>query len=134
MAASNLSELIQKDMLRYELRKPLTLLRFIPVLLPSARSGLKFTISAVLPTLQASQSIVVYFTTCGGVGSRPNTALTFLTRTQIGEGLYIGHSGGIVIHGDTQLATIATCHKALPSVYRSEASKLAFPKSGTAYL
>lgn len=131
MAASNLSELIQKDMLRYELRKPLTLLRFIRYFYLQPVPGLKFTI--ILRYCQhyrRRNRLLFYFYYLWLRRLKTQYGFDISYRTQIGEGLYIGHSGGIVIHGDAQIGDYCNLSQGITIGVSIRGKKAGIPKIG----
>jgi serine O-acetyltransferase len=83
-----------------------------------------------LPTLQASQSIVVLFYYLWWRRLKTQYGFDISYRTQIGEGLYIGHSGGIVIHGDTQIGDYCNLSQGITIGVSIRGKQAGIPKIG----
>lgn len=129
--AVGLKHLIAKDMMRYELRKPLTLLRFIRYFYLQPVPGLKFTI--ILRYCQhyrRRNRLLFYFYYLWLRRLKTQYGFDISYRTQIGEGLYIGHSGGIVIHGDTQIGDYCNLSQGITIGVSIRGKKAGIPKIG----
>ena len=131
MATTNLRHLIHKDMQRYDLRKPLTLFRFIRYFYLQPVPGLKFTI--ILRYCQhyrRRNRLLFYFYFLWWRRLKTNYGFDISYRTQIGEGLYIGHSGGIVIHGDTQIGDYCNLSQGITIGVSIRGKQAGIPKIG----
>lgn len=129
--ASELKHLIAKDMQRYELRKPLTLMGFIRYFYVQPIPGLKFTI--ILRHCQhyrRRNRMLFYFYYLWLRRLKTKYGFDISYRTKIGEGLYIGHSGGIVIHGDTQIGDYCNLSQGITIGVSIRGNKAGIPKIG----
>ncbi|MBS7786402.1 serine acetyltransferase [Flavobacterium sp. CYK-55] len=97
-----LKQAIAQDMLRYEIRKPVSWSTFFNYFYIQVVPGLKYTI--VLRYCQyyrRRNRLLFYFFFFWLRRLKHGYGIDISYRTNIGKGLYIGHFGGIVIHGDT---------------------------------
>jgi serine O-acetyltransferase len=129
--ASGLKHLIAKDMMRYELRKPLSLWLFIKVFYIQPIPGLKYTI--ILRYCQhyrRRNRMLFYFYFLWLRRLKTKYGFDISYRTKIGEGLYIGHSGGVVIHGDAEIGDYCNLSQGMTIGISIRGKKAGIPKIG----
>lgn len=96
-----LREALAQDMLRYEIRKPVSWRTFFIYFYIQVLPGLKYTI--ILRYCQyyrRKNRLLFYFFYLWLRRLKYKYGIDISYRTKIGKGLYIGHFGGIVVHGD----------------------------------
>jgi serine O-acetyltransferase len=99
---SNAKLLIESDLKRYNIKRQFGLRLFFRYMFFDAAPGVKFSIIFRLCQYYRRKNRLLFFFFYVWL-RRLKFAYGFdiSYRTQIGKGLYIGHFGGIVIHGDT---------------------------------
>jgi len=101
MTKAELKNTIQHDLLRYCIRKPLSLAVFIRLYYIDVIPGLKYTIIfRYCQYYRRKNRLLFYFYFLWMRRLKFKYGIDISYRTTIGKGLYIGHFGGIVIHGD----------------------------------
>lgn len=96
-----LKQAIAQDMLRYEIRKPVSWRTFFTYFYIHELPGLKYTV--VLRYCQyyrRRNRLLFYFFFWWLRRLKFKYGIDISYRTRIGKGIYIGHFGGIVVHGD----------------------------------
>jgi serine O-acetyltransferase len=104
MTKSEFKECIQQDLLRYEIRQPFSFRVFIKCFGIYYAPGLKFTlIYRQCQYYRRKNKFFFYFFMLWLNRLKYKYGFDISYRTDIGKGLYIGHFGGIVIHGDAKI-------------------------------
>lgn len=102
MTNSSAKYLIEKDLHRYGIDRKFTLGLFLKLYFFQVTPGLKFTmIFRLCQYYRRRNRLLFYFFYYLFRRLKYKYGFDISHRTQIGEGLYIGHFGGVVIHGDT---------------------------------
>ena len=100
----NAVEYIQADLAKYGIRHNFTLLAFFKYTFFKVTPGIKFSIIFRLcQHYRKRNKVLFYFFFLWLKRIKYAYGFDISYRTQIGKGLYIGHFGGIVIHGDAVL-------------------------------
>lgn len=101
MDKSNFKNIIKQDLLRYTIDKPLTVRVFLKCFYIQNIPGLKFTIIyRYCQYYRRKNRLLFYFFMLWWRHLKVKYGFDISYRTTIGKGLYIGHFGGVVIHGD----------------------------------
>jgi len=101
MAKSDLKYLIEQDLLRHNIRKKLNFLLFLRFFIIEKTPGINFMIIFRLcQHYRTRNRLFFYFFYIWLRRLKYKYGIDISYRTTIGKGLYIGHFGGIVIHGD----------------------------------
>ena len=104
MTQSEFRDTIQQDLLRYAIKDRFNFRLFIKCFGPNYAPGLKFTIIYRYCQLSKSKSRWLFYFFMLWLRHLTNKyGIDISYRTKIGKGLYIGHFGGIVIHGDAEI-------------------------------
>lgn len=104
MTKAELIETMQQDLLRYEIRKPFSLRLFLRCFGPNYAPGLKYILICRLCKFYKSKSRLIFYFFMIWLRHLTNKyGIDISYRTNIGKGLYIGHFGGIVVHGDSEI-------------------------------
>jgi serine O-acetyltransferase len=131
MQESGLKYLVAQDMLRYGLRKKLNPLTFIRYFYLEVIPGLKFTvIFRYCQHYRRRNRLLFYFFYLWLRRLRVKYGIDISHRTKIGEGLYIGHFGGIVIHGDAEIGDHCNLSQGITIGISMRGSKPGIPKIG----
>ncbi len=94
--------LIEQDFLRYGRRGEFGFLAFLKVMFVESTPGMRFSVIFRLTQhYRRKNRVLFYFFYLWLRRIKYRFGFDISYRTRIGKGLYIGHFGGIVIHGDT---------------------------------
>lgn len=94
--------LIEQDLLRYGRNRKFSLLTFLRFMVIENVPGIRFSIIFRLcQHYRSTNKMMFYFFMLWLRRLKYKYGFDISYRTTIGKGLYIGHFGGIVIHGDT---------------------------------
>jgi serine O-acetyltransferase len=95
---------IQQDLLRYAIREPFSLRLFLKCFGPNYAPGLKFILICRCCKFYKGKSRLLFYFFMIWLRHLTNKyGIDISYRTKIGKGMYIGHFGGIVIHGDVEI-------------------------------
>lgn len=131
MQPQELKHFIAQDMLRYGLRKPLTLKTFIRYFYVEVIPGLKFTmVLRYCQYYRKTNRLLFYICYLWLRRLRVRYGIDISYRTKIGKGLYIGHFGGIVIHGDTEIGEFCNLSQGITIGISNRGKKVGTPKIG----
>jgi serine O-acetyltransferase len=101
MTKLELTDILKHDLLRYNIVKPLSIFLFLRCYFFYSIPGLKFTIVfRYCQYYRRKNRIFFYFLFLWLRRLKYKYGFDISYRATIGKGLYIGHFGGIVIHGD----------------------------------
>lgn len=131
MEQENHKYLIQQDMLRYELRMKFNFLTFLRFFYIEVIPGLKFTI--ILRYCQhyrRKNRLLFYFFYLWLRKLKYKYGIDISYRTKIGKGLYIGHFGGIVIHGDAEIGDYCNLSQGMTIGILARGNTTGTPKIG----
>ncbi len=104
MTKSEYIEKVQQDLLRYDIRQPFSLGLFIRCFGPNYAAGLKYIlICRLCAYIKGRSRWLFYFFMVWSRHLSNKYGIDISYRTKIGKGLYIGHFGGIVVHGDAEI-------------------------------
>jgi serine O-acetyltransferase len=104
MTRSDLKEEIQHDLYRYGIRRTFSLLLFIKCFGPNYAPGLKFILICRLCKYYKKRNRLLFYFFMIWLRHLTNKyGIDISYRTKIGKGLYVGHFGGIVVHGDAEI-------------------------------
>lgn len=102
MSKSDLKYLIEQDLLRHNIRKKLNFFLFLRFFIIEKTPGINFMIIfRFCQHYRTRNRLLFYFFYIWLRRLKYKYGIDISYRTKIGKGLYIGHFGGIVIHGDT---------------------------------
>lgn len=131
MTKSELKEIIQQDLLRYSIMQPLTLFVFLKCFGPNYAPGLKYILVCRLCKYYKSKSRWMFYFFMLWLRKLTNKyGLDISYRTKIGKGLYIGHFGGIVIHGDVEIGENCNISQGVTIGVLVRGKKAGVPKIG----
>jgi serine O-acetyltransferase len=128
---SELREIIKHDLLRYQIIKPLTLGLFLKCYYVYSIPGLKFTIIFRYCQYYRRKNrllFYIFFLWLRRLNVRYGFDISY--RTKIGKGLYIGHYGGIVIHGDAEIGEYCNLSQGMTIGVLVRGKKVGIPKIG----
>ncbi len=104
MTKTELIECLQQDLLRYGIRQPFSLRLLLRCFGPNYAPGLKFILLCRICKYYKSTSRLLFYFLMIWLRHLTNKyGIDISYRTIIGKGLYIGHFGGIVVHGDAEI-------------------------------
>lgn len=104
MTKSELKHTIEEDLLRYTITDRLTFSTFMRYFYIDVVPGVKFTVVfRYCQYYRRKNRLLFYFFYYWMRRLKFKYGLDISYRTKIGKGLYIGHFGGIVIHGDAEI-------------------------------
>lgn len=131
MTKSELKYLIAQDMLRYGKRQPLSLLRFLRYFYVEVIPGLKWSIIfRRCQYYRGKNKLLFYFYFLWLRRLKYKYGFDISYRTKIGKGLYIGHSGGIVIHGDAEIGDYCNLSQGMTIGVLIRGNQSGIPKIG----
>ncbi len=128
---SELSKIIEEDLYRYGIKKKLTFFMFINYFYVRITPGLKFTI--ILRYCQyyrRRNRLLFYFFFLWLRNLKFKYGFDISYRTKIGKGLYIGHFGGVVIHGDAEIGDYCNLSQGITIGVLSRGNTAGTPKIG----
>ena len=104
MTKTALREALQQDLLRYGIRQPFSTRLFLECFGPNYAPGLKFILLCRFCKYYKTRSRLLFYFFMIWLRHLTNKyGIDISYRTKIGKGLYIGHFGGIVVHGDAEI-------------------------------
>jgi len=131
MTKAELKNTIQQDLLRYCIRKPLSLAVFIRLYYIDVIPGLKYTIIfRYCQYYRRKNRLLFYFYFLWMRRLKFKYGIDISYRTTIGKGLYIGHFGGIVIHGDAVIGENCNLSQGMTIGVKIRGKKAGVPKIG----
>lgn len=131
MTKSELKHTLEQDLLRYEIRKSFSFWMFFKYYFIQVIPGLKFTV--VLRYCQyyrRKNRLLFYFFFLWLRRLKYQYGFDISYRTKIGEGLYIGHFGGIVIHGDAEIGSFCNLSQGITIGVLARGKNSGIPKIG----
>lgn len=131
MTKSELKHTLEQDLLRYEIRKSFSFWMFFKYYFIQVIPGLKFTV--VLRYCQyyrRKNRLLFYFFFLWLRRLKYQYGFDISYRTKIGEGLYIGHFGGIVIHGDAEIGAFCNLSQGITIGVLARGKNSGIPKIG----
>ncbi|MBC7607943.1 MAG: serine acetyltransferase, partial [Burkholderiales bacterium] len=130
MTKSELNEIIAADLSRYSKRK-YSLGLFIRYFYMEIIPGLKYTIIfRYCQYYRKRNRFVFYFFFLWLRRLKYKYGFDISYRTIIGKGLYIGHFGGIVIHGDAEIGEYCNLSQGMTIGVLVRGNKVGIPKMG----
>ena len=131
MSKSALKDIIGCDLLRYQMGDKLTLLVFLDCFYWNRIPGLKFTIIfRYCQHYRRKNRLFFYFFYLWLAGLKVKYGIDISYRANIGKGLYIGHFGGIVIHGDAQIGSFCNLSQGMTIGSLARGKNMGIPKIG----
>jgi serine O-acetyltransferase len=131
MTKSELKNTIRQDLLRYCIRKPLSLAVFIRLFYIDVIPGLKYTIIfRYCQYYRRKNRMLFYFYFLWMRRLKFKYGIDISYRTTIGKGLYIGHFGGIVVHGDAIIGDNCNLSQGMTIGVKVRGKKAGVPKIG----
>lgn len=126
-----LKQAIAQDMLRYEIRKPVSWITFLNYFYIQVVPGLKFTIIyRYCQYYRRRNRLLFYFFFLWLRRLKYKYGIDISYRTHIGKGLYIGHFGGIVIHGDAIIGENCNLSQGITIGVLNRGKKTGVPRIG----
>lgn len=100
------TQILRQDFLRYGIRKPVSFFLILKLLLIHCAPGVKFCIAfRYCQHYRRKNRVFFYFFYRLLRRIKYKYGFDISYRTTIGPGFYIGHFGGVVIHGDTVIGS-----------------------------
>lgn len=131
MESLQLKKLIEFDLLRYSKKKGSVLYVFFKYLFFDIVPGLKFTIIfRYCQYYRRKNRLLFYFYFLWLRRLKYKYGYDISYRTKIGKGLYIGHFGGIVIHGDAEIGDFCNLSQGMTIGILVRGNQLGIPKIG----
>ena len=127
----NAVDYIEADLKRYGINEKFTFFSFIKYSFFSITPGVKFSI--IFRNCQyyrRRNRILFYFFYLWLKSIKYKFGMDISYRTEIGEGLYIGHFGGIVIHGDTVIGSNCNISQGITIGVLNRGKHIGTPKIG----
>ena len=131
MAKTNINDILGEDLKRYGLSHKLSFFRYVKYLLFHSAPGVKF--SVVFRNCQyyrGKNRLMFYFFFLYLRKIKYKYGFDISYRTNIGKGLYIGHFGGIVIHGDAVLGEFCNLSQGITIGVHNRGRNIGVPKIG----
>lgn len=131
MDKSELKDTIGHDLSRYSMGKVLTLKVFLKCFYWYSLPGLKFTIVfRYCQYYRRKNRLLFYFFMLWLRHLKVKYGFDISYRTKIGKGLYIGHFGGIVVHGDAEIGAYCNLSQGVTIGELIRGKKAGIPKIG----
>lgn len=131
MEPHELKHYLAQDMLRYGLRGKLTIRTFVRYFWVEVIPGLKFMIVfRYCQYFRKKNRLLFYIYYLWLRRLRVKYGIDISYRTKIGKGLYIGHFGGIVIHGDTEIGAFCNLSQGMTIGVSNRGKNVGVPKIG----
>lgn len=131
MTKSELKDNLKHDLLRYQISQPLSLWRFLRIFVSASAPGLKFIIIfRYCQYYRRKNRLLFYFFWRWLRHLNVRYGFDISYRAKIGKGLYIGHYGGIVIHGDTEIGEYCNLSQGITIGLLIRGKKTGIPKIG----
>jgi serine O-acetyltransferase len=131
MSKSDLKDTIGHDLLRYQMGEKLTLKVFLNCFYFYGVPGLKFTIIfRYCQFYRRKNRLLFYFFYFWLRRLKVKYGIDISYRTKIGKGLYIGHFGGIVIHGDAEIGAFCNFSQGMTIGILARGKNTGIPKIG----
>jgi serine O-acetyltransferase len=131
MGFGDLKYLISQDLLRYNIKKKFSLIVFIKYFYIDILPGLKFSvIFRCCQHFRRRNRFLFYFFFLWLRRLKYKYGFDISYRAKIGKGLYIGHFGGIVIHGDAEIGDYCNLSQGMTIGVLVRGSKVGVPKIG----
>ena len=129
--AESAKYLIEQDLLRYGRVRNFGLRTFLKYVFIEVIPGIKFSIIFRLcQHYRYKNKIVLYFFFVWLRRLKYRYGFDISYRTKIGKGLYIGHFGGIVIHGDTEIGENCNLSQGMTIGVLNRGKNAGIPKIG----
>jgi serine O-acetyltransferase len=127
----DLQQLIREDLKRYNINRNFSFRVFIRYFFIEVTPGLMFTvIFRYCQHYRRKNRFLFYFYYLWLRHLKFKYGFDISYRTTIGKGLYIGHFGGIVIHGDTQIGDYCNLSQGMTIGILARGNKTGIPKIG----
>ncbi|MBK8599688.1 MAG: serine acetyltransferase [Flavobacterium sp.] len=131
MTKTALREDLQQDLLRYGIRQPFSIRLFFKCFGPNYAPGLKFIFLCRFCKYYKSRSRLLFYFLMIWLRHLTNKyGIDISYRTKIGKGLYIGHFGGIVVHGDAEIGENCNLSQGVTIGVLIRGKKTGVPKIG----
>lgn len=131
MTKSELKYLLEQDLMRYEIRKSFSFRTFFRFYFIDVIPGLKYTvIFRYCQYYRRKNRLLFYFFFLWLRRLKYQYGFDISHRTKIGKGLYIGHFGGIVIHGDAEIGDCCNLSQGMTIGISVRGNKVGVPKIG----
>ncbi|NMH29480.1 serine O-acetyltransferase [Flavobacterium silvaticum] len=124
-------QILQQDLLRYDIRKPVSLFLLLKLAFTHVAPGVKFSIAfRYCQHYRRKNRVLFYFFFRLLRRVKYKYGFDISYRTVIGPGLYIGHFGGIVIHGDTVIGSNCNLSQGMTIGVLARGKNAGIPKIG----
>jgi len=131
MTKEALHQTLNQDQLRYCIATPFGLRTFFRYYFIDVIPGLKFTIIfRYCQYYRRKNRVLFYFFFLWMRRLKYKYGIDISYRTKIGKGLYIGHFGGIVIHGDAEIGDYCNLSQGMTIGVLVRGKKEGIPKIG----
>ena len=131
MTKEEFREVIQQDLLRYNLRQPFSLGLFWKSFRHDFAPGLRFLlVFRHCQYYRNANKFLFYFFLFWLSRLKYKYGFDISYRTTIGKGLYIGHFGGVVIHGDAEIGENCNISQGITIGVLVRGQKTGVPKIG----
>jgi serine O-acetyltransferase len=131
MDKADFNNILKQDLHRYSIDKPLSLKVFLKCFYVQNIPGLKFTIIyRYCQYYRRKNRLLFYFFILCWRHLKVKYGFDISYRTNIGKGLYIGHFGGVVIHGDAVIGENCNLSQGITIGVLVRGNKTGIPKIG----
>jgi serine O-acetyltransferase len=131
MDKADFNNILKQDLHRYSIDKPLSLRVFLKCFYVQNIPGLKFTIIyRYCQYYRRKNRLFFYFFMLWWRHLKVKYGFDISYRTNIGKGLYIGHFGGVVIHGDAVIGENCNLSQGVTIGVLVRGNKTGIPKIG----
>jgi serine O-acetyltransferase len=131
MDKADFKNILKQDLHRYSIDKPLSLKVFLKCFFIQNIPGLKFTIIfRYCQYYRRKNRLLFYFFILWWRHLKVKYGFDISYRTVIGKGLYIGHFGGVVIHGDAEIGENCNLSQGVTIGVLVRGNKTGIPKIG----
>lgn len=131
MEPLKLNKILEFDLLRYGQKKGSAFYVFVKYVFLEITPGLKFTIIfRYCQYYRRKNRLLFYFYFLWLRRLKYKYGYDISYRTKIGKGLYIGHFGGIVIHGDAEIGEFCNLSQGMTIGVLNRGNKVGIPKIG----
>lgn len=131
MALSELRHIIQMDLGRYSVKKKFSFGLFLKYFYLQVAPGIKFSvIFRSCQYFRRRNRLLFYFFYWWLRRIKYKYGFDISYRAKIGKGLYIGHFGGIVIHGDAEIGEFCNLSQGMTIGVLVRGGKAGVPKIG----
>lgn len=132
MEKTNIKYILGEDLKRYNLPSKLSFFKYVKYLLFHTAPGVKFSIAyRNCQHYRGNNKLMFYFFFLCLRRIKYKYGFDISYRAVIGEGLYIGHFGGVVIHGDAVIGNYCNISQGITIGVLNRGKNKGVPKIGS---